>query len=303
MIEKPTVLILGAGASMPYGFPSNLDLMNKILIELKPNALHKLSRQIIDLGISPDFIEKFINSLSMAGKLSVDEFLEHNPKFSEIGKLAITLTLVKYEIEARLFEEEIRGNSWYEYLWNRLDAPFEDFDKNRLSIITFNYDRSIEHYLITAMTKLYGKSVKACSEKLGKIPIIHVHGKLSSLPWQKGKAKRRYSTQHDKDIVMASKQIRVIAEKEDSSREFNKAYRIVNSASKIYFLGFGYHSTNLRRLRIMELEKKRPPRIIQGTSEGKGIAERKEITKNWGIQLYNSDNTCIKFLRNHVVLQ
>jgi len=303
MIEKPTALILGAGASMPYGFPSNLELMNKILDELKPDAFHKLSRQIIDLGISPDVIEKFINSLSLAGRLSVDAFLEHRREFLEIGRLAITLTLIKHEKESRSFAKNIRGNSWYEYLWNKLDAPFEDFDKNQLSIITFNYDRSIEHYLITAMTKLYRKSVKACSEKLNKISIIHVHGKLGSLPWQEGEAKRRYSTQHNGDIVKVSKQIRVIAEKEDSSREFNKAYKIMNSASKIYFLGFGYHPTNLRRLRVMELDKKRPPRTFQGTSEAKGIAERKEITKNWGIKLYHSDNTCIKFLRNHVVLQ
>jgi hypothetical protein len=303
MIKTPTALILGAGASMRYGFPSNLELMNKILNELKPDPSYKLSKQIIDLGVSPDIIEEFNNSLSMAGRLSVDAFLEHRRKFLEIGRLAITLSLVKYEIESKLFAENIRGNSWYEYLWNRLDAPFEDFDKNQLSIITFNYDRSIEHYLITAMKKLYGKSVRACSEKLNTIPIIHVHGKLGSLPWQEGEAKRRYSTQPGEDIVKVSKQIRVIAEKEDSSREFNKAYKIMNSASKIYFLGFGYYSTNLRRLRIMELEKKRPPRTFQGTSEGKGIAERKDITKNWGIQLHNSDNTCIKFLRNHVVLQ
>jgi hypothetical protein len=303
MIEIPTALILGAGASVPYGFPSNLELMNKILNELKPDALHKLSRQIIDLGISPDVIEEFINSLLMAGKLSVDAFLEHRREFLEIGRLAITLTLVKYEIESKLFAENIRGSSWYEYLWNKLDAPFEDFDKNRLSIITFNYDRSIEHYLITAMTKLYKKSIKACSEKLNKIPIIHVHGKLGSLPWQEGEVIRRYSTRHNGDIVKLSKQIKVIAEKADSSREFNKAYKIMNSATKTYFLGFGYHPANLRRLRMKEFKKKLPPETFQGTSQGIGVAERNEIAKNWGIRLYHSDNSCIKFLRNHIVLQ
>jgi hypothetical protein len=33
MITKPTLFILGAGASIPYGFPSGWDLRNRICAE------------------------------------------------------------------------------------------------------------------------------------------------------------------------------------------------------------------------------------------------------------------------------
>jgi len=36
MIKRPTVLILGAGASNPYGFPTGLGLSQSIIGNLRP---------------------------------------------------------------------------------------------------------------------------------------------------------------------------------------------------------------------------------------------------------------------------
>jgi len=36
VIKKPTVLILGAGASSPYGFPTGLGLSQSIIANLRP---------------------------------------------------------------------------------------------------------------------------------------------------------------------------------------------------------------------------------------------------------------------------
>jgi len=299
MITEPTALILGAGASMPYGFPSGLDLMRKILNEIRPGQSTELSQKLTDIfGIEQDDIDYLYESLSRSGKLSVDAFLEHQRGFLKIGQLAITLTLVQYEIEDRLFAPKMAGKSWYEYLWNKLDAPFEDFDKNKLSIITFNYDRSLEQYLITAMKNLYDKSEKQCAERLSKIPIIHVHGKLGNLVWQ-GEISRPYKPRCYRKVEDISNQIIVIPEKEGTSSEFEEAIKLMLAAQHVYFLGFGYHPKNLERLRVAE----RLGAVPRGTSVELGDAERSEIKRIWKIITFDDYSTNLTFLKNYAFLR
>lgn len=301
MITKPTVLILGAGAGVPYGFPSGQGLMEETLDELRPDKRSELFNTLIKFDIKCDEIDEFYRNLSQSGMLSVDAFLEHQTKFMRAGRLAITLILSLYEDEKKLFSPEIRGKSWHEYLWNKLNAPFDDFDKNRLSIITFNYDRSIEHYLITVMMRLYGKSEEDCGKALNKIPIIHVHGKLGALPWQESEEElvRSYNPgiYHDQ-IENISEQIIVIPEQEVTSGEFRESYKIMDSASEIYFLGFGYHPANLQRLKIKEFGRKHP----MGSTYNMGKAEREGI-RGWGIKVEEDFNEILDYLRNHVILR
>jgi hypothetical protein len=242
--------------------------------------------------IEQDDIEYFYESLSRSGKLSVDAFLEHRPEFEMIGKLAITYTLIEYEDQNCLFNPGIAGKSWYEYLWNKLDSPFDDFDKNKLSIITFNYDRSLEHYLITVMKNLYGKPEDQCAQKLSTIPIIHVHGKLGNLPWQGG-ISRAYKPlpKRVKEII---DQIIVIPEQKGTSPEFTDAINLLFPAKYVYFLGFGYHSKNLARLRINELG-----RVSIGTSYGLGAEEKNSLKRNWNIRSFSGDLKNFDFLKNH----
>jgi hypothetical protein len=165
MISKKTVLILGAGASMPYGFPSGRDLKQVILRHLDPSTGSKLPATLNRLGISAWTIKDFYKNLAYSGRPSVDAFLEHRPEFLKIGKLAITLCLIPYEKEETLFFSGTKKGHWYEYLFNKLNAPFNFFHENRLSIITFNYDRSIEHYFFKSLKSSYGKSDEECAEK------------------------------------------------------------------------------------------------------------------------------------------
>ena len=48
-----------------------------------------------------------------------------------------------FETEEKLYHPDPqRGGDWYEYLSGKLNSSFEEFGENKLSIITFNYDRS-----------------------------------------------------------------------------------------------------------------------------------------------------------------
>jgi len=300
MIETSTALLLGAGASMPYGFPSGEELMLKILEKIRPNSGKELFRVLLKFGFKPKDIDDFYFGLKHSQKLSVDEFLERQQDYMEIGKIAITLTLSTYEKKDELFEQKSDKN-WYRHLWSKLsDAPFDKFDKNKLSIITFNYDRSIEHFLFTAMRALYKESEQDCATKLKKIPIIHVHGRLGALPWQNKNGRSYHHEINLDEVVKVSKQIRVITEKDATSQEFKKAHRILSSAEKVCILGFGYNPRNLRRLKTKEIFQNFK---AIGTTLGFGSLEKRDITETWNILHKDSHNEILDFLKNHFILK
>lgn len=301
MITHPTVLVLGAGASMPYGFPSGKGLKDTVISKLQsPNygGWHDILKES---DIRFDDISKFSAALSKSGQLSIDAFLEHRPEFMEIGKFAIALSLIQYEEEHKLFEPNNNESCWYDYLFNKLNAKFEDFSNNKLAIITFNYDRSLEEYLFTCLKNSYGKSEEECCTVMNQIPIVHVHGNLGNLPWQGGKTRYYSHRETIEEVYIAAEKIIIISEIKKSSKEFDEAKDILFAAKRIYFLGFGYNDTNLTRLGFDTIDlsiKKRPI----GTSFGLGRAERDSIVDKWNIDLFEEFNDNIHFLKNHAKL-
>ena len=292
MIETPTVFILGAGASMPYGYPSGQGLVDKIqsnLSEEGGNSYKKLIEKF-----KREDIEKLRYALFYSGKSSVDAFLEHRTEFKDIGKLSMALELIPHEIPQKLFNNA--SGKWYTYFYNRLNTSFEDFHKNKFSVITFNYDRSFEQFLFMAIKNSYGKSDEECAEKIKKIPIIHVHGKLGNLPWEGGKT-REYHGNLNVDLSESSEGIRIIHDAGDDDVEFEKARKELDKAENIYFLGFGYNATNLRRLDITSYLDK----TIKGTAVDIATSERNSIYK---IIPHNKINLggydALNFLRNLV---
>ena len=99
----------------------------------------------------------------MSAAPSIDSFLEHRGEDERyLGKLAIAYALIPFEKEERLFDE----SSWYPILLNKLKFKFEDFEKNKLAFITFNYDRSLEHFLMTALSNQFKKTEQEIAEKI-----------------------------------------------------------------------------------------------------------------------------------------
>jgi hypothetical protein len=145
MIQQKTVLVLGAGASIPFGFPSGYELVQQVC------ASHFYMR-LTKFGIPSGEANKFCNALRQSGKQSVDTFLEHRPDLLEVGKLAIAVALIPCEQTHRLFNKG-GAPTWYDYLWDKMNAPFEKLEANNLVVLTFNYDRSLEQYLFKAVQK------------------------------------------------------------------------------------------------------------------------------------------------------
>jgi len=239
MISKPTVLILGAGASQHLKYPVSSVLINDI-VSIPANIFQKLHAE--------EEIRDFQLHLSRYGCDSIDEFLEKNRQFIDIGKSFIAYSLKKHEVEDNLFPSHKSG--WYHYLFNRMLAPsVSQFLDNRLTIITFNYDRSLEVYLHNVIKYHYNISEEESLNILRRINIIHPHGVLGEYPqipyrnvWEMGFDSPE-GVALFKQITNSIKIIHEMVEKSDNfcSHEFEISNKALQEAEKIYFLGFGFH--------------------------------------------------------------
>ena len=256
MIVTPTLFILGAGASAPFGYPTSIKLREDILTRQNEvdivNALNPDPRYYASEPFEKTLTE-FLDEFSRSSVYSIDAFLEFRTKFMDIGKINIAAFLIKHEEDTRL--REANGN-WYMYLYDRLKSSFEDFDKNKISFITFNYDRSLEQFLFEAIRSRFDKSPSECAEKLKNIPIVHLYGQLDFLPWQ-GKEGKEYSPKKNltERLRAAPNNIKLISDERDiaKSDEFQNAYRLIHNARRIFFLGFSFDETNLERLDISHM--------------------------------------------------
>ena len=273
MISRKTVLILGAGASEPYGFPLGRQLLNRICALLGPehhkNAHHKV---LHDLEHAPSEIEEFWNELRHSDWGSVDEFLEKNHrKYIEIGKHAIASALIPFEDHNCLFPPRAPTNNWYNQLAEALDVESEEVTDNQLAVLTFNYDRSLEEYLRTVIRTRRHCSLSEAEEIRQSIQIIHLYGDLGKLE-STTRDEQKYSPDLETARVKAAAEsMKILHESEDRTPEFDQAEELLEQAQCIYFLGFGYHPTNVRRLRVFNSEwdeERKKRQIVKGTILG-----------------------------------
>lgn len=293
MITTQTVLILGAGASKPYGFPIGEDLKNLIcdnLIVEERNA--EKIRLLVQMGFDTKLIAEFRKDLDGAEAYTIDEFLEHQLKYYEIGKASIALSLIPFETEKSL------SGDWYQYLLSNLNTEFAYLDKNKISILTYNYDRSLEQYLFNAISHKYPNNEEQIIAKIKKIPIIHSHGYLGSLPWQESQG-QKYSPELNIDrLRIAQQSIKIVHDKDiEENPEFIAAQNTLEIAKRIYFLGFGYDDINLERL---DLKSAPQDSLICGTSYQLSRKKKRDLERNKTYQIKLYDNDCLSFLR-HVV--
>ena len=116
MITIPTVVVLGAGASYPYGFPLGRELRN-LICRMGDAELQDLWSDSNELH----GVRDFIRVLSTSAYVSVDAFLEARAEFVNVGKLAIALQISRLEDERKLFPPVAAGSHcWYEILANTL---------------------------------------------------------------------------------------------------------------------------------------------------------------------------------------
>jgi hypothetical protein len=300
MIGQDTTLVLGAGASAPYGFPSGQTLLDEVIKTFSSGNNDKV-KILEQLGHTRQDIERFAQALRRSGKGSVDAFLEHRSDMVNLGKAAMAACLIPYEIEEKFSQPNA---NWYRWLYTALNAPPDRFAKNRLRIVTFNYDRSLEHYLFNALTATYNLESDKAANLVQSIPLVHLHGKLGRLPWQPGGGgSREYNTHLSPGMIQTARDsIQVIHEERYDSAALEEAQAHIRNSKRVVFVGFGYHPENLARLHI-DLESDFD--YVGGSGLGLTKLEKEKAGRrlpkgfDWGADVWGA----LDFLRNKVDLE
>jgi hypothetical protein len=294
MIRSPTVLILGAGASVPFGFPSGRKLRDEVCTALYRAPRNDFRSILMDCGYNSQHIYDFGKDLHLSMQPSVDAFLEKRLEYVEVGKTAMACALIPCERPYRLLQD------WYEYLFNQMGDTLEDFRNSQLSVITFNYDRSLEHFLFVALKHSYGLSDEECCEQLKAVSIVHVYGTLGGRLYYEEES-RPYDNEVTLDAVKrCASTIRVLHEGTIDDPELAVAHKLLNAAGVICFLGFGYHRVNIERLRFDLLPKGKD---VLGSAHEITPEEQKRIKRYlpYSIKMGFNNETALEFLREYPV--
>lgn len=283
MFQAKTTIVLGAGASIPYGYPSGQELYEQLGRGEPVGNVEACQKA---LGIDKKQIQALRQRMQRMACLSIDEFLSHcTREEAELGKKLIAIDLIRREREdilftpadepyyqsSRLNEAQqasiaLRKQRWYHQLLNLLGRTKEQIASNYLSIVTFNYDRSLEHFLTIALAERFGITLREAWQLIDHIKIIHVHGQLGPLPYQTpDNTGWPYSEELTPERVQeAANSMNVIYdERTGTAPEFNAAEGCVLNARHVVTLGFGWHPLNMRRLGL-EIASDR----IEGTCLG-----------------------------------
>lgn len=278
-----------------YGFPTGEELKD-LIIRLYAKEGPALNGHREAMGLDIFHVKEFCADLSQSGHSSVDAFLEYRKEYSKIGKTAIAEVLIPFEDESKLFSVD---RNWYKYLLGKLNAPPDQFHSNKLTIVTFNYDRSFEWYLFKTLSARFGLNEVDALELVGRIPVIHLYGTLGGLPWESNG--RPYNSRKERpDIYLARDKIRIIYEDVSEVQEFNQAHEAFRSAERVVFLGFGYNKVNIQRLERGKW--RRSNQFFQSSAFGITDLEKTGIKRMFDreIDFGNSDWDILKFLREKV---
>lgn len=243
------VLVLGAGASHSYGFPLGGELRRRILgigpYEAEHAGIIGSASEPIDVAKILEFRKAF----EFSQMYSIDAFLGRRPEFAEIGKRCIAAVLLGCESVDELISTGSTRDHWYQYLFNQYSVnDWPDLSFKDISIVTFNYDRSLEHFLHIALSNTYAKSSEEVNKKLRGLRIVHVYGALSeSLPDEDGYFAYDGAI-NPRKVELAAQKLVVIPEGRNDSPNLVKARNWLESADRIAFLGFGFDTINVERL-------------------------------------------------------
>jgi len=243
-----TVLILGAGFSVPYGYPSGEGLVKDIIAKGKRN---RGAREALARGLE-----------DYSSALSIDRYLSENAQHLALGIGAIVEELLEAENKS-LSETPDESSDIIKLLLNELsEASF-----SRLTILSFNYDRLLEWRFLRKLRALHGDENIAQS-KLNLLKIEHIHGRLTSLTkeeeaisnpnWgppvpyamQSATAMSVDTRKRFEKTLFDSAQTHFKTVYTNDNKPNTVAVGAIKAAKRIFFLGFGFDEKNMQKLGI-----------------------------------------------------
>ena len=326
------VFVLGAGASRPYGLPTSKELRaillgteagDRALISLGINFDRIVSfldsrgmrdkpkygelfarvteREIPkDLNVARLFVDaaldgfcgsqwetfkNFRDRLFNSQRVSIDAFITNNPDLEQIAKHAVAAVLLLCEREERLEAD------WYQQFLERLMRGGSH--DGEFGIITFNYDRSFEHYFKRAYTHNYLLDESLARKLYRQLKIVHAYGCLGTL---EGNTMPPLVSYGDVNTFgNAVDQMELATPAHDPNDEIKG---LLDGVDRVVFIGFGFWKENMD---LIELDKKNPPSVYASAFRLPVTVMEDVKARYQNIIFGNRDDQVIDFVLSHPV--
>ena len=305
---KSLVLVLGAGASNEVGFPLGSKLKGMVADALAFSAREQQSqggdmdiRRCLDweaakegVGEASEFI-RAAHSIrkGMPQAPSIDNYIDSHRDDRRVaicGKLAIASCILKAERDSKLwfdpgnmyntirFENNVVESSWFNKFFQIINDGCQASNiANRLAsvaIISFNYDRSVEHFLFHSLRNYYQMTREDAALAMRSLDIFHPYGTVGNLLWT-GKDHLVDFGEHTdaKRLQAIAGGIKTFSEGTDAKDSDILTIRsVLEHANRIAFIGFAFHPLNMELLfpreNVGSHERVSSQRSIFGTSLG-----------------------------------
>lgn len=282
-MKKDIVLIVGAGASNELNIPTGAGLKAEIISRIDTAKQHNDEEVKNGSGKYIDFINQYFNAknysikeLEIINKINdfargwtiefgtidsyLNQFNESNTIQKEIGMISLVYHMIGYE-DAIVREDSFnKENNWIKiFIEKHLDEKVEciqDFKNLNLKIITFNYDRIIEHYIFNFLDKKFPNNKHEIAGYLKQDEfIVHVYGKIGALQWENEISYMEFGSKNNNPVHLnnAEKSVDLIRP-EICNKKKNLIHDILRNANHVYLLGFGYDEINMGHLNITDLK-------------------------------------------------
>ena len=320
-----TVYVIGAGASaelnLPFGGSFRENIRDAVSFEFHSKGNHlsgdiQLYESIHHFAQGEDSEYQFKEYIHAAAHIknavwqapSIDHFLYSHysmPGVVRVGKMAIVRCIAQAEQESELMPDtsapphdapDLRSveNTWLHKFFELLTsgAKLDAFQRRlkNITLIVFNYDRCIEHYLFHATRNYFRiKGDAKVAEILSGLNIIHPYGQIGKLPWQSGDTKLTFGQADVRaNLVELSNQIHTFSESLIEQDDSDKIAEILHESKRIVFLGFAYHQLNMD---LLKLKKRKACKKIFGTAFDMSHPNI-EAKKNAVVEQFQSDHRC-----------
>lgn len=320
MVQKTTTFVIGAGAGyeikMPMGNALAHMISNSVRMTGTPNSIDLALEASKETGLPEaelrEALATIVTGIHDAG--TIDEFLNkktHGDAVRIIGKMAIVEQILSAERNSSLYlAEELvfqRIQDIYGYqtpptavdhlslppcwmlefgrlLTSKATTTQEAIDVfKRVTVINFNYDRCLEHFLLIHLRRLFHIDAITAADMISNLTIIHPYGTVGDLDWQTDDQTRVVDFGRDllrANICKLSRGIMTFTEQLTDKDLQERIRRALVFAQQTIFLGFGFHKQNIDLLSTPALIVAAANPLVLGTSFGVSEQNKYQITKD-----------------------
>jgi hypothetical protein len=145
-----------------------------------------------------------------------------------------------------------------------------------VTLINFNYDRVLEHFLYSALQRKYGLNSSTSARVISGLSVIRPYDRVGALPWQVNEDSSVEqvipfgATPNNNDQISLAQNIKTFTEHGVSD---SSIVPILEKARVVVFLGFGFHLQNMQLLRVRDsVPWRRTFATVMGISAGRRAA-------------------------------